>query len=322
MSITIYNENDIVESSFKYFRNKGYPYPNLPVHVCMQEINKLANTPMDKLIKTNTAYGIADTYHRHRFEGHALGMKSPIDTFNDDKSLRKALTMTYKYNNSITTDSLSKINITNGTQACSNFRPGFACYIYKTYCKPEYIVLDTSTGYGGRLIGFIASNSGSKYIGIDPSTKTYLANIKMAEELNFINKIELYNSPIEDLDNNLLNEQCDFSFTSPPYFCKEYYAEENTQSHSRYKTFKEWCNGFLQPMIEFQYNSLKNNSLNIINIANVKIKNKTYPLVDTTIEIAKDIGFKFKELKEFALQNRMGVKTDSVSCEPVLIFEK
>lgn len=318
----IYNEDDIVESSFNYFRDKGYPYPEMPIHACMQEINKLTNTPIDKLIKTNTAYSIADTYHRHRYEGHAIGMKSPIETFQDDKSLKKALTMTYRFNKSITTQSLSKINITNGTQACSNFRPGFACYIYKTYCKYNDIVLDTSTGYGGRLIGFIASNNGGKYIGIDPSVKTYLANIKMAEDLKFIDRVELYNDPVEDLDKNLLYEQCNFAFTSPPYFCKEVYADESTQSHNRYNTYEEWINGFLEPMIEFQYNSLKDNSLNIINIADVKIKNKTYPLKDSTIEIAKKIGFKLQEIKDFSLKNRMGVKTDSVSSEPVLIFKK
>ncbi len=230
--------------------------------------------------------------------------------------------MTYKYNNSITTQSLSKINITNGTQACSNFRPGFACYIYKTHCKPNDIVLDTSTGYGGRLIGFIASNIGSKYIGVDPSTKTHFANLKMAEDLKFIDKIKLFNSPVEDLDKNLLYEKCNFAFTSPPYFCKEFYADENNQSHNRYKTYEEWIKGFLKPMIEFQYNSLKYDSLNIINIADVKIRNKTYLLKDSTIEIAEKIGFKLIEIKDFALQNRMGVKTESVSSEPVLIFKK
>lgn len=318
----IYNENDIVESSFKYFRNKGYPYPEIPIHVCMQEINKLANTPLDKLIKTNVAYSVPDTYHRHRFEGHAIGMKSPIETFKDDKSLRKALSMTYRFNKNITTQSLSKINITNGTQACSNFRPGFACYIYKTYCKYDDVVLDTSTGYGGRLIGFIASNINGKYIGVDPSIKTHLANLKMAEDLKFIDRIELYNNPVEDLDKNLLFEKCNFAFTSPPYFCKEFYADENTQSHNRYKTYEEWISGFLQPMIEFQYNSLKDGSLNIINIADVKIKNKTYPLKEPTIEIAEKIGFKLQEIKDFALQNRMGVKTKSVSSEPVIILKK
>lgn len=318
----IYNENDIIESAFEYFRKKGFPYPDLPIHICMQEINKLANTPMDKLIRTNTAYNVADTYHKHRFECHAINMKSPLEAFQDDKTLKKTLYLTYKYNKNIPDGKLGKLSIINGTQACSNFRPGFACYIYKTYCKPHDIVLDTSTGFGGRLIGFVASNINGKYIGIDPSKRTHLANIKMATDLKFIDKVELYNSAVEDLDEKLLHEKCDFAFTSPPYFCKEYYSDEDNQSHNRYKTFDEWINGFLKPMIKFQYNSLKNNSFNIINIADVKIKNKIYSLKDITISLASEIGFQFIKEEIFPLQKRMGVNTDSISVEPILIFKK
>jgi len=75
-------------------------------------------------------------------------------------------------------------------------------------------------------------------------------------------------------------------------------------------------------MIKFQYNSLKNNSFNIINIADVKIKNKIYSLKDITISLASEIGFQFIKEEIFPLQNRMGVNTDSISVEPILIFKK
>jgi len=40
----------------------------------------------------------------------------------------------------------------------SNFRPAYAAYVYKKYCRGKAAkLLDISSGYGGRLVGAIAS---------------------------------------------------------------------------------------------------------------------------------------------------------------------
>ena len=101
---------------------------------------------------------------------------------------------------------------------------------------PNGVVYDMSGGFGGRLFGFLVSQS-STYIGVEPSTKTFngLNNIKQ-DYFNNFNKedmslfpqekdIYLYKTGSEDFrpDKNSV----DFCFTSPPYFNCEKYSNES-----------------------------------------------------------------------------------------------
>ncbi len=87
------------------------------------------------------------------------------------------------------------ISFVNGTQIASNFRPAFAAYLYRTYAPENATVLDSSTGYGGRLVGAMAAGNVAHYIGIDPNEETYRANLRMAEDLLWKDRVELICSP-------------------------------------------------------------------------------------------------------------------------------
>ena len=317
----VFSNEQIIDAAFEYFRKTGFPYRKLPIHVCMQEINKLAESETDKLLHSDEGYQIADTYHPHRFYASAEGMKSQLDSFNDDKLLRHALELEIKYGE-IGERAVNKLQIVHGTQPLSNFRPGFALYLYRRLAPSGAVVLDTSTGYGGRLVGFMASGL-ERYIGIDPNKPTHDGNLKMAQDLGFADKVELYNLPAEDVDPALLAGRCDFAFTSPPYFAKEHYSDDDTQSWKRYTTGEAWRDGFLLPMMRLQYAALKDDSFSVVNIANVKLRNRVYPLVDWTIDAAKQCGFEFVKQEKFELTRRFGAgQADEVAFEPVLIFHK
>jgi hypothetical protein len=134
-----FSEEDIVEAAFRHYRQIGYPYRRLPLWKAMLEINKLAATPTDSLLHSVAAYQVADTYHPHRFHASAEGMRAPFDSYCDDKALRKAVRLAVQNSKDVET----VLWIVNGTQACANFRPGFACYLYRRFCKPGFTVLDT-----------------------------------------------------------------------------------------------------------------------------------------------------------------------------------
>ena len=220
-------------------------------------------------------------------------------------------------------DMWGKLLMVSGCQSLSNFRPGFAAYIYRQFCPPNAIVLDTSTGYGGRLVGFIGSGIDGFYIGIDPNTQTHAGNLRMAQELLFADRVELHNMPAEDVPHEAVAGRCDFAFTSPPYFRKEHYSDEDTQSWKRYQTGDAWRDGFLLPMMALQYAALKPNCYAVVNIADVKIKSKTYPLAEWTIDAGKAAGFEFVRRDEFPLTRRFGAgMDDEVATEPVLVFRR
>lgn len=319
-----FSEEAVVEAACQHYRHAGFPYRNLPIHVCMEQINKLATTPDDELMSSVVGYQIADTYHPHRFDGHALGMNSPRKAFDDDKLLRRALWLVMEERGVLGYDLLRKLAIVSGTQANSNFRPGFACYMYRQYCNPGDTVLDTSTGYGGRLVGFMAAGIAGKYIGVDPSIETHQGNIRMTADLGYGDSVELHNSAAEDVEHDLLRNRCDFAFTSPPYFRKEVYADEETQSARRYRTTEQWKDGFLVPMLALQYAALKDGALSALNIADVSLDGETIPLVSMAIEAAQRIGFTYSGSGKFQLQKRFGGghADADVSFEEVLFFRK
>jgi hypothetical protein len=215
------------------------------------------------------------------------------------------------------------LNLVSGTQSCSNFRPGFAAHLYRKYCKPGDTVLDTSTGYGGRLVGFLGSGIVGRYIGIDPNTLTHAGNTQLAADLGFADAVELHNLPAEDVPLEVVGGRCDFAFTSPPYFAKEIYSSEATQSCNRYSTGEAWRDGFLVPMLRLQFAALKPGSTAIVNIADVKLKSKTYPLAQWTRDCAQEVGFRYLRTDEFPMHRRVGKgQSDEIATEPVIVLER
>jgi hypothetical protein len=315
----LFSDEQIIEAAFRHYRDAGFPYKPLPIHICMEQLNALAFCQTESLLHSTLGYQIADTYNPHRFHSAAAGMRSPADSFEDDKSLRKAIKLHLDHAKDIDRSCLCMVN---GTQACANFRPGFACKLYRDYCKPGDTVLDTSTGYGGRLVGFMASGIAGRYIGIDPNTQTHGGNCQMVHDLGFADRVKLYNLPAEDVPHELVADQCDFAFTSPPYFSKERYSDEETQSWKRYPRFDQWREGFLRKMLALQFAALKPGCISIVNIADVVVDNCLYSLKDLTRRDAIKAGFEHIDTLVFPMQRRFGTNDEEIATEPVLVFRK
>jgi hypothetical protein len=321
----LFSPEEILETAFHDFRERGFPYPHLPLFKCKMELNKLTNLSQKDCLNTRVGYRIADTYNRHRFHSSAINMNSPFDSFNNDDRLKKVLSKQYASSETFEYGYLGFMSLVNGTQACSNFRPGFARMLYNKYAPKYGVVFDSSTGYGGRLVGFLASHC-KAYFGTDPNTLTYAANVRLANDLKNNKEVTLFNSPIEDLNVDNILETCDFSFTSPPYFKKEIYSKEDTQSCNRYSDYDAWIEGFLKPMIRTQFKVLKDGATCIINIEDVKINSKTFPLVQPTIDVACENGFVHIENDIFPMQARTkmvdGVKIIEHATETVIVLRK
>lgn len=322
-----YSDEEIIQDAYEYFQVTGFPYPTLTLFEMKQELNKLANMDLDSCQRSTVAYRVADTFHKHRFHSSAIGMRSPITSFGIEKSFRKSLKMELM-GSGIKPGSNSFLNMVNGTQACANFRPAYARMMYDKYGGENAVIFDSSTGYGGRLTGFLASEC-IRYIGVDPNTITHQANQRLFKTLKNGDKTcKLINLPAEDVDVDKSNIRgvADFSFTSPPYFKKEIYSEEKTQSCHRHSEYEEWINDFLKPMMKLNYDVLKPGGTTIINIEDVKIKGKLYPLVHPTIEAGVEAGFDYEKTEKFGLQHRTmlkdGKKVSIEAFESVIIFHK
>jgi len=329
-----FTDEDEIEAAFRYYRKKGFPYPNLnnyeQIHIFRQlqnSVNRI-NKHDEALLggsKILTRGGIGDVvlanyFHKHIWESHAVGMRSAVESFNIDSSLEKVFAMCLKhYKNINDKNVLQFLKFVNGTQVCSNFRPQAAKAIYDYFHTTN--TLDMSTGYGGRLLGFLASKAKGTYTGVDPSEKTYQGNLRLAKAFKSSDRVKLICKPFEDVDISELGEP-DLVFGSPPYFLKEIYDENaQTQSRNRYTTYKSWRRNFLFVMLEKTYQILPKNGILALNIADVKIKDKKYPLVDDSRRFAQKLDFQFVETLSFKIsgfgKGCMGAKE-----EPILVFKK
>jgi hypothetical protein len=76
-------------------------------------------------------------------------------------------------------------------------------------------------------------------------------------------------------------------------------------------------------MLQLQYAALKSGSTAIVNIADVTLKGKLYPLAQWTRDCAQQVGFSYIRTDEFPLHHRVGANMeDDVATEPVIVLEK
>ena len=310
-----------VDEAFAHYRRTGFPWYEVPLFEQMREINRLAALEGEELARSLLAHHVADVYHRHRADAAAAGMRPLVQAFQDDVALKKACFRELKRGGNALPGTLIPIlGLTNGTQACSNFRPGFAAALYREFGEIGGTVLDPCTGYGGRLVGWIASKLGGKYIGVDPSTKTHKANLRLADALGRSEEVSLSCVPFEDWNPADLRGRVGFAFTSPPYFSRERYSDEDTQSWVRYPGFDDWITGFLRPLMTGTFASLAAGGRFALNVADASVGKDRYPIAEASVRCGAAAGFILEERREFSLRGpSMGMERKP---EPVFVFRK
>jgi len=321
-----------VEIVFNYYRRHGFPHYTIRDDEKHDHMRKMQRFDVNGIFKDNkivqTMHGLrlAWTYFPYFWEIICGNAKySPMEIYLDDKKFKSTIRKCWSWNlkhfkgeenldkNKFHENRLRQsIKIYSGTQAVSNFRPTAAKLIYEKFGGD--VIWDMSCGWGGRLIGFLAS-SRPKYIGTEPSSRAFegLKNIK--KDFNYLTKsVELHKLGSEVFEPD--KESLDLCFTSPPYFDTEKYSDEETQSFKKYPTKEEWVNGFLYKTIRNCYNGLKGNKYMLINIANTP---KYKFIEEDTIRIATELGFKQEQTIELTLSSIMGA---GYKYEPIFVFKK
>ncbi len=228
---------------------------------------------------------------------------------------------------------------------------------FTSHVKDDQIYYyDPSMGWGGRLLGALSVRDDVqvKYIGTDPNTdnigrykkleKLYKENVAKGGMFEIPhNETDLYCLGSEVIHENTEFQKykgmLDFAFTSPPYFEKEQYSQEETQSFKKFPKYDLWVQGFLRPTIKTICEYLAHNRYAVWNIADVKFGNELLPLERDSIDAFRDFGMVHQETLKMALApmpggNRTkedGTGTAKNTCkmngmllkyEPLLVFYK
>lgn len=231
----------------------------------------------------------------------------------------------------------------------TQFKPTVAQTIYEE--RGAKTVIDISCGWGDRLAGFYVSKNTQEYLGCDPNIQSYELYKKQCIEYERLlqsplfptevvfedhgdwfevrgnKRVRIYNKPAEDVDwDNVVEQEHDLMFTSPPYFGIERYAEgqegEENQSWSRYSEYDGWRDFFLYPVMDAM---VKHCKVVMVNIVDPVVKGKRYPVEEdlrSRYGIGSMIGMKMakrpngkKDQKQFEVD---GEKLNFI--EPIYIL--
>lgn len=214
-----------------------------------------------------------------------------------------------------------------------NFPPLTAKLIYERYtenCKDKQniIVWDPSAGWGGRLLGALSVKDDRRlmYLANDPNTdhNTIGGRTKYHEIYDFycqhVNKGGIFPEPhnlmnfwqlgSEEMQYDKLFLDCkgliDLVFTSPPYFSKEMYSDDVTQSAKKFPKYEIWKTGFLYETLKTAYLWLKPGGHLIWNVSDAKFGKDMLPLASDSMNICNNLGFQYKETLKMSLAQAPG----------------
>ena len=250
-------------------------------------------------------------------------------------------------------------------QPAVNFPPGTAKYLYERYTKPsrnKIKIYDPSSGWGGRILGAMSvrDNRDIHYIGTDPNPDNFFDsgesrysiaadfyNMKTYRGNSFFsstNTHEMYQLGSEEIGKNEKfiehKGDIDIVFTSPPYFNREAYSEDENQSYKKYgSSYESWRDGFLKPTLQTCCEMLKCGGYLLWNIADILVKGEYLPLEEDSRKFIEENGLVFVEKLKMAMegmpgQNRIGedgkpkcknfcmVNGKYFKYEPIFIFRK
>ena len=219
-------------------------------------------------------------------------------------------------------------------QPAVNFPALTAKYLYETYTShvdEPITIYDSSSGWGGRIIGAMSTRKKAHYVGTDPNPDTsgryqavadfYNDNCidnfsdtfqKFFEVEKQSNTYEVFTDGSELIGNNpefqKYKGKLDIVFTSPPYFNREQYSQDENQSFKAYSEYDDWRDNFLKPTLTTAYEYLKNDRYILWNIADIKIgESLYYPLEQDSIDILEELGCEYKGKLKMLMTRMVGL---------------
>ena len=325
----------------------------LPEHFFIVQHKKATNTGRYKTLSAEEVYKLDDK--------HKTNLPKELDGEVNDFFVR-----TFELEQRIFPAGIQAFRLGLG-QPAVNFPPLTARYLYERYTDHINIdeledkqlnIYDPSSGWGGRILGAMSSKKQIHYVGTDPNTDNFIDEVGISRYeyvANFFNNEVLESNRFWEEDQNTFHVfqegsehignhpefqqykgNLDLVFTSPPYFDREQYSEDEEQSFKSYPKYDDWRDNFLKPTLTNAYESLRDDRYLLWNIADIKIgKDKYHPLEQDSIDIVESLGGELQgKLKMLmtrmigldpsssGIKNSVKMKGEYYKYEPIFIFYK
>ena len=204
----------------------------------------------------------------------------------------------------------------------------------------------------------MSSDRDIHYVGIDPNPDNLGRYEEVADYYNKHcfnpnpfwgkgepNTYEIFREGSEEVGNNpkfkSYKGNLDMVFTSPPYFNREQYSQDENQSFKKFGAYEDWRDNFLRPTLETMYTYLKPDRYLCWNIADIKVgSNKYIPLEQDSIDVVESLGGEYQGIYKMLMTRMVGIDASNVKnsvmikshplsrggdyfkFEPILIFYK
>ena len=324
----------------------------IPEHFFIVQHKKATNTGRYKTLSAEEVYRLDDK--------HKTNLPKELDGEVNDFFVR-----TFELEQRIFPAGIQAFRLGLG-QPAVNFPPLTARYLYERYTDHINIdeledkqlnIYDPSSGWGGRILGAMSSKKQIHYVGTDPNTDNFIDEVGISRYeyvANFYNNEVLEDNQFWDSEHKntfhyfqegsehignhpdfqQYKGKLDMVFTSPPYFDREQYSEDEEQSFKSYPMYSDWRDNFLRPTLTNAYESLRNDRYLLWNIADIKIGKSTFhPLEQDSIDIIESLGGVYKGKLKMLMASMIGVDQSNVkNCvsidgslhkyEPIFIFHK
>jgi len=328
------------EAAAKISRVRGFPHYDLSREEKKDKLRKLLDYNYSRMIRRNVVKQVtyfnplASSYFPHMWGVRAGDKRTPRELFADNSEFPKAMGKRGKLRERskqergeeknlpnifgayltpavLTRSSMQKaLRTYSGTQGVSNFSPVAAGAIYHRLLPEGGVVFDPSMGWGGRLLGALACDRVTKYIGCDPGVETFKGLCRMRGELVPLARamgrdleVEMHMLGSEMMRPKLEPNSVDLCFTSPPYFAQEEYSQEETQSYKKFPTKKAWLTGFMGSTLDNCAYCLKPDGFLAVNIADVSSHTT---LAQEFVEYAEGHGWRLVKTMKLNLSSMVG----------------
>jgi hypothetical protein len=328
-------KKEVVELLFHYYKRHGFPYQVLSDEEKENRMRRVMNAKNilleDDVLQMNPqGVDLANSFHSHMMSAYyKRGEKSPLETFNNDTCLRDCINRWLELGKTPNHSGMRRILKTrDGSRGVVNWKPTIAKFIYDTYVPENGSVLDPCSGYGGRLVGCIASNKNILYHGIDPNGDTAVGNMEIASF--FSKQYDIFGKRVYNYTYRfdmgcaeevmpLIKERYDCIFSSPPFYSTEIYSEDRNQSSHRYETYKKWLDEFLFRIVGESFRILKDGGRLILNVKNLQYHKISD---DLCRYCSKDWLLEKTYKMRLANSEFFRTKDNAFHHEPVFIFRK
>ena len=277
-----------IREVFGIYRLIGFPFVKLQPDSELQRILVNLTTHTETLedghafIRSNVGMSFCNAFFPHRYQTVVNG-KSAWSTFQNDADFMAVIKSQFQARSSdwVRPPNIrGALSVYQGNRTPANFRSTTTKMITDHLCPEGGICWDPCAGFGGRLLGVLASCKNVSYIGTEPSPQTVAGLRSLGNKLVSLTGI----SPdrIQILE-GVAEKDCpapgtvDLVLTSPPYFNKEQYLG-GPQSH-KYGDYESWKQKFMVPLIRNAFATLKDGGYFAINIQDVTVSHQRIPLV-------------------------------------------